>query len=135
MKNPLVKNEIPLELPGPTLARPACIGQASGRKTRSRLYAPMPVLAGYDVDRLEAPDQRFIRPPTAERHLQVHLVRSDMDRRALVPLAPCPAVARPGQEILELVVAVFRPKDDFATGDPHMRKIARCVDGGFIATI
>src|SRR6266851_4594980 len=107
---------------------------SSGRKTRSRLYAPMPVLAGYDVDRLEAPDQRFIRPPTAERDLQVHLVRSDMDRRALVPLAPRPAVARPGQEVLELVIAVFRPNHDLATREPHMRKIARRVDGGFIAT-
>src|SRR5260370_27069309 len=131
MKNPLVKNEIPLELPGPPLARPACIGQASGRKTRSRLYAPMPVLAGYDVDRLEAPDQRFIRPPMAERDLQVHLVRSDMDRRALVPLAPRPAVARPGQEILELVGAVFPPNDDFVARDPHMRKITRPGDRGF----
>src|SRR5260370_24162630 len=96
MKNPLVKNEIPLELPGPTLARPACIGQASGRKTRSRLYAPMPVLAGYDVDRLEAPDQRFIRPPTAERDLLVHPFRSVMDPRALAPLSPRPTLPPPG---------------------------------------
>src|SRR5260370_6777042 len=108
---------------------------SSGRKTRSRLYAPMPVLAGYDVDRLEAPDQRFIRPPTAERDLQVHLVRSDMDRRALVPLAPRPAVARPGQEILELVVAVFRPNDDFAASDPPMRKNTRRVDGRLLAPL
>src|SRR4030088_1337694 len=95
----------------------------------------MTILKGHDVNRLEAADQRSTPPPAAERDLQVHLVRSDMDGRTLVPLAPRPAVARPGPENLELVVAVVWPDDDLAAGDPHMREIARRVDGGFIATI
>src|SRR4030088_1612449 len=95
----------------------------------------MTILKGHDVNRLEAADQRSLRPPAAERDLQVHLVRSDMDGRTLVPLAPRPAVARPGPEILELVVAVVRPDDDLAARQPHMREIAGRVERCFIAAI
>src|SRR5580704_10933070 len=95
----------------------------------------MAVLKGHDVNRLEAADQRSIRPPAAERHLQMHFVRPDMDGRALVPLASRPAVAGPRPKIRELVVAVVRPDDDLAARQPHVRKIAGGVDRRFIAAI
>src|SRR4029453_7765900 len=71
----------------------------SVRVRRARLYSPMTVLPRDDVDRPEAADQRAIRLPTAERDLQMHLVRPDMDRRALVPLAARPAAAGARHEI------------------------------------
>ena len=55
---------------------------------------------------------------------------------ALVALALFgPAGAQTPIKIGELVVAVIVPDDDLAAGQPHMRKIARRIDGRFVAAV
>src|SRR5262245_8693361 len=65
----------------------------------------------------------------------MHLVLADMDGRAFVPGAVMPAVAGPGAEIGELVVAAVLPDSDLAGGQPDMREMASRIDGSLIAAI
>jgi len=95
----------------------------------------MAVLAGDDVDRLEFAEQRAVAAEAAELDLEMDLVRPDMDRRALVPLAARPAVAGARAEIVELVFAALLPDHDLAAGDPHMREVAGGIDRDLIAPI
>src|SRR5689334_17306483 len=113
---------------------PSCL-RRSGRERRAGLYAPVAVLTGHDVDRLEAAEQRAVAAEAAELDLQVDLVRAAMHRRPLVPLAARPAVAGAGAEVLELVVAALLPNRDLAAGDPHVREVAGGVDRDVIAAI
>src|SRR5260370_33985254 len=98
-------------LPWPTLASPAHTRQApvkalkrSGHETRSRLDAPVTVLPGHDIDRLVTAELRSVLAPAAELDGEMHLARSDMDRRALRPPAPRPAGAGAGMQHRDLAL-------------------------------
>src|SRR5262249_30228978 len=118
-----------------SLATPACTRQASGRETRSRLDAPMPLLPRDDVDRFVTAELGAVLAPAAELDREVDLVRPDLDRRALLPLAVRPALAGAGLKILALVVAGRLPDGPLAARQTDVREKEAGIHARLVAAI
>src|SRR5579871_3576170 len=94
----------------------------------------MSVLAGDDIDRVEAADHRAVLAVARETRVDVHLVSASVNDVAPLPRRMIPLGERTGREPLGLHVALVED-DERVRGQTHRGKIKRRLERRNIARV